>query len=57
LKYLHGAWSNSVIDQKTEYLHQNPVEEGLVFKAEDYIYSSVVDYAGAVGLLEVIVVK
>ena len=50
-------WSNSVIDQKIEYLHQNPVEEGLVFKAEDYIYSSAVDYAGGVGLLEVIVVK
>ena len=50
-------WSNSVIDQKIEYLHQNPVVEGLVFKAEDYVYSSAIDYAGETGLLEVIVVK
>ena len=25
-------------------IHQNPVEEGLVFKAEDYVYSSAIDY-------------
>lgn len=50
-------WSNAVIDQKINYLHQNPVEEGLVFKAEDYVYSSAVNYAGEQGLLEVIVVK
>lgn len=50
-------WNNSVIDQKIEYLHQNPAVEGLVFKAEDYVYSSTIDYAGETGLLEVIVVK
>jgi REP element-mobilizing transposase RayT len=27
-------WSNKVIDEKLNYLHNNPVEEGLVFKAE-----------------------
>jgi REP element-mobilizing transposase RayT len=50
-------WSNSVIDQKIEYIHQNPVEEGLVFKAEDYVYSSAIDYAGQDGILDIIVVK
>ena len=50
-------WSKSVIDQKIEYLHQNPVVEGLVFKAEDYVYSSAIDYAGETGLLEIIVIK
>ena len=30
-----------------------PVEEGLVFKPEDYLYSSAVNYAGGKGLLEV----
>jgi REP element-mobilizing transposase RayT len=50
-------WSNSVIDQKINYIHQNPVEEGLVFRAEDYRYSSATDYAGENGLLNVIVVK
>ncbi len=50
-------WSNKVIDHKIDYIHQNPVEEGLVFKAEDYVYSSAIDYAGEKGLLDVIVVK
>ncbi len=51
-------WSNKVIDEKIDYVHQNPVEEGLVFRAEDYLYSSAVDYAGEKGLLDdVIVVK
>ena len=50
-------WSNNVIDQKINYIHQNPVEEGLVFKAEDYMYSSAVDYAGENGMLEIIVLE
>ncbi|MEM8508480.1 MAG: hypothetical protein AAF717_11650 [Bacteroidota bacterium] len=33
-----------------------PVEAGLVFKAEDYAYSSAIDYAGEQGFLENIVV-
>ena len=50
--------SNKVIDEKINYIHQNPVEEGLVFRAEDYRYSSAADYAGEKGILEdVIVVK
>ena len=50
-------WSNSVIDQKINYIHQNPVEEGLIFRPEDYVYSSAADYAGEKGLLDVTVVK
>ena len=50
-------WSNAVIDQKIDYIHQNPVEEGLVFRAEDYVYSSAIDYAGEKGLLDIAVVK
>lgn len=51
-------WSNKVIDEKINYIHQNPVEEGLVFRAEDYLYSSAADYAGEKGILDnVIVVK
>jgi len=51
-------WSNKVIDEKIDYIHQNPVEAGLVFRAEDYIYSSAIDYAGEKGLVNgVIVVK
>ena len=50
-------WSNAVIDQKLNYIHQNPVEEGLVFRAEDYMFSSAADYAGEKGLLEITVIK
>nr|WP_319400176.1 transposase [uncultured Carboxylicivirga sp.] len=50
-------WSNKVIDEKLNYIHNNPVEEGLVIKAEDYMYSSARDYSGEVGLLNITVVK
>ena len=46
-------WSNEMMDQKENYWHQNPVEEGLVVKAEQYVYSSAIDYAGKKGLLDV----
>ena len=49
-------WSNAVINQKLDYLHQNPVEEGSVFRAEDYLYSSACDYAGEKGLLDIILI-
>ncbi|WP_221621227.1 hypothetical protein [Breznakibacter xylanolyticus] len=49
-------WSNSVIDQKLNYIHQNPAEEGLVFRAEDYVYSCDNDYAGGHGLLDIWVI-
>jgi len=51
-------WSNKVIDQKINNIHKNPVEAGLVFKAEDYLYSSAADYAGLKGMLDgVIIIK
>jgi hypothetical protein len=49
-------WSNSVIKEKIDYIHQNPVEAGLVYKPEDYVYSSATDYAGEQGLLENVIV-
>ncbi|EIJ39065.1 transposase [Galbibacter orientalis DSM 19592] len=48
-------WSNKVINEKIVYVHNNPVEAGLVFKAEDYVYSSAMDYAGEKGMLENII--
>jgi len=50
-------WSNKVIDEKINYIHNNPVEEGLVFHPEDYMYSSARDYSGEKGLLDVFVIK
>jgi REP element-mobilizing transposase RayT len=46
-------WSNEVLDQKLDYVHNNPIEEGIVEKPEDYIYSSARDYAGVRGLLQI----
>jgi hypothetical protein len=51
-------WSNKVISQKINYIHNNPVVKGMVFRPEDYQYSSAVDYSGEKGLLnDVVVVK
>ena len=38
--------------QKLDYLHNNPVAEGIVANPEDYIYSSAKDYCGKPGLLK-----
>lgn len=46
-------WSNEVIQQKNNYIDNNPVEEGIVFRPEDYKFSSAPDYAGERGLLGV----
>ncbi|TVR38311.1 MAG: transposase [Cryomorphaceae bacterium] len=45
-------WSNAVIDEKVNYIHQNPVEAGFVAEPHHYLYSSALDYAGEQGLLE-----
>jgi hypothetical protein len=30
--------------QKLEYIHNNPVKAGLVYKAEEYVFSSAANY-------------
>jgi hypothetical protein len=42
-----------MLEQRLSYLHNNPVEQGIVFRAEDYVYSSAIDYCGEKGLLEI----
>jgi putative transposase len=37
-------YSDHFIKQKIEYIHNNPVEAGIVNKAEAYLYSSARDY-------------
>ena len=44
--------NNRMIDQKIDYVHNNPVEAGIVLQPEHYIYSSAIDYAGGKGILE-----
>jgi hypothetical protein len=43
-----------MMDQKLDYIHENPVKEGVVENPEDYLYSSARDYAGKKGLLDVV---
>jgi REP element-mobilizing transposase RayT len=47
---------NEMIDQKLDYIHNNPVQEGIVEMAEEYLYSSARNYAGKRGLLDVVFV-
>ncbi|AKQ45126.1 transposase [Rufibacter radiotolerans] len=49
--------SNAFLDQKLEYIHQNPVRAEIVSEPEHYLYSSARDYAGEQGLLEIILVQ
>ena len=45
---------NEMMDQKLDYIHENPVREGIVEGPEEYLYSSARDYAGRKGLLEIV---
>ena len=45
-----------MIAEKINYIHYNPVEEGLVYRPEDYVYSSARDYSGEKGLLNDVIV-
>ncbi len=36
-----------------DYIHNNPVESGIVSRPEDYQYSSARDYCGEKGLIEI----
>jgi putative transposase len=46
-------WSTAVIDQKIDYIHNNPVEAGFVSEPEHWKYSSAIDFSGGKGLLEI----
>ncbi|MGZ3871930.1 MAG: hypothetical protein ACXVJD_03375 [Mucilaginibacter sp.] len=42
------------MDQKLDYLHNNPVAAGWIDEPEHYLYSSARDYAGGKGLIDVL---
>lgn len=47
-------FSNYFMDQKLNYIHQNPVKANIVSDESYYVYSSAIDYSGGKGLLEVV---
>ncbi|HTQ27914.1 MAG TPA: transposase [Puia sp.] len=36
--------SNEMIEQRLNYMHENPVRAGIVYEPQDYVYSSAIDY-------------
>ena len=46
-------WTNEVIDEKMNYIHNNPVKAGFVYREQDFLYSSAADYAGENRILEI----
>lgn len=47
-------YSQKFIEQKLNYIHENPVRSGIVTKAEDYLYSSARNYADMENVIEVV---
>ena len=45
--------TNFMIDQRLNYLHNNPVKAGYVTEPEHWLYSSALDYCGKKGLLDI----
>jgi len=48
-------YGNALIQQRINYIHDNPVRSGIVANQEDYLYSSARAYAGLDCMLDVIV--
>ncbi|MBN1415131.1 MAG: transposase [Bacteroidales bacterium] len=49
--------TNKMINQRLDYLHNNPVEDEIVENPEEYLYSSARNYCGRIGLIEVSVIE
>lgn len=50
---IDDSYVKNMFTSKLEYIHNNPVKEGYVTKAEDYLYSSARDYNGLNGLIDI----
>ena len=52
--YPEETYSNKFIKQKVNYIHSNPVRNGIVENPEDYLYSSARNYADMEALIDII---
>jgi len=50
-------YDNKIMQQKLDYLHNNPVEAGFVDEPWEYLYSSARDYCGKKGLIKIKLLK
>ena len=55
--YVEEILTVKFLKQKIDYIHQNPVRREIVASAEEYLYSSAVNYAGKKGLVDVCIVE
>lgn len=46
-------WSNEVIQQKLDYIHNNPVESGFVTEVQHWKYSSAANYCDETSQIEI----
>jgi len=49
--------TNEFLDQKLNYIHDNPVKAEIVQFDYEYLYSSAKDYAGEKGLIDVVLIQ
>ena len=54
-KSVEHIYSQKFIEQKINYIHQNPVRTGVAEHREEYLYSSAKEYADEESLLDVTV--
>jgi putative transposase len=50
-------YGSNFLEQKLEYIHNNPVEEMIVTKPEDYLFSSARNYAEMDNLLDICLIS
>ena len=50
-------YSQKFLEQKINYIHQNPVRVGIVHQPEDYIYLSARNYADEESILDVTIIN
>ena len=55
--YVEEILTVKFLKQKIDYIHQNPVRREIVASAEEYLYSSAVNYAGKKGIVDVCIVE
>lgn len=49
--------SNKMLEDRLQYVHQNPVKAGWVVRSQDYRWSSATDYCGEKGILPVVLIQ
>jgi hypothetical protein len=49
--------NNHIMQQKLDYIHANPVEAGIVYEPDHYLYSSAADYSEKKGLIPIRIIE